>query len=122
MTHGSENLFRQQQAITQPSIDGNLIYGTRAYDQNRRRKLCWKTHDEYGTHRNEHGNAQADNGRRIPMSSEDTNEILKRAKMDKQSTIDLPDYADGYKQSRPEPELYKKDEINELLTGIHGDQ
>lgn len=122
ITHGSMQQFRQQQAITQPSIDttvsplidGNHIYGTRACDQNIKRNLCWKTPDDYGTHRNEHGYAQAASGR----CRDNTSEIFTRAK----STSDPTDYGDICKHSRLESEHYNKYEINEMLTCIHGAQ
>ncbi|KAG5384420.1 hypothetical protein IGI04_035890 [Brassica rapa subsp. trilocularis] len=75
------------------SIDRRYEFGYRAFDMYRARKLTWEQRDEYGVYRDECGHARGVAGEMIPVTKDDI---------------------------RLAPELYTKDEINEMVTGICG--
>ncbi|CAN6870776.1 unnamed protein product [Brassica oleracea] len=82
------------------SIDRRYECGRRAYDVYRARKFRWEQKDEY------------DNIRKI----------LERASLFEESHLCLPEHATSFTLTKLAPEIYTKDEINEMVTGICGAQ
>ncbi|KAF3550955.1 hypothetical protein DY000_02006891 [Brassica cretica] len=52
----------------------------------------------------------------------DIRRVLERASRDEPSYICLPEHANLYTQTKLVPEIYTKDEINEMLYGVCGEQ
>ncbi|KAG5400226.1 hypothetical protein IGI04_014833 [Brassica rapa subsp. trilocularis] len=129
MANGPDNLFLQQRrdseyqhmvidelfgtACVPPLIDDCLEFGRRAYNQNRQRRFHCKKRDECVVYRDDHGYARVVDGRGIHVSKEDIRAILERATMHERSYICLPEHAEGYTQSMPEPYTYNKEEVDE---------
>ncbi|KAG5400277.1 hypothetical protein IGI04_014884 [Brassica rapa subsp. trilocularis] len=77
------------------SIDKRYECGNRAFDMYGARKFTWERRDE---------------------------KLLERASLFEESYICLPEHVTSFTLTRLAPELYTKDEINEMVTGISGDQ
>ncbi|KAG5384194.1 hypothetical protein IGI04_035664 [Brassica rapa subsp. trilocularis] len=77
----------------QTSIDRRYEFGYRAFDMYGARKFTWERRDEYGVYRDECGHARG-----------------------------VAEQATSFTLTRLAPELYTKDEINEMVTGICGAQ
>ncbi|KAF3568109.1 hypothetical protein DY000_02013407 [Brassica cretica] len=75
------------------SIDRRYEFGYRAFDMYGARKFTWERRDEYGVYRDECGHARG-----------------------------VSEHATSFTLTRLAPELYTKDEINEMVTGICGAQ
>ncbi|KAG5393267.1 hypothetical protein IGI04_023230 [Brassica rapa subsp. trilocularis] len=104
------------------SIDRCYEFGNRAFDMYGARKFTWERRDEYGVYRNECGHARGVAGEMIPIKKDDIRKILERASLFEESHICLPEHATSLTLTRLAPELYTKDEINEMVTGICGAQ
>ncbi|KAG5397577.1 hypothetical protein IGI04_019391 [Brassica rapa subsp. trilocularis] len=94
------------------SIDRRYEFGHRALDMYGARKFIWERRDEYGVYRYEFGHARGD----------DIRKLLERASLFEESHICLPEHATSFTLTRLAPELYTKNEINEIVTGICGAQ
>ncbi|KAF3598433.1 hypothetical protein F2Q69_00035337 [Brassica cretica] len=70
----------------------------------------------------EHGNARGVDGHIIHVSKDDIRNFLERASMDENSYICLSEHERSFTQTKLIPEIYTKDEINEMLYGICGAQ
>ena len=66
--------------------------------------------------------ARGIDGNIINVSKDDIRSLLERASMDELTYICLPEHTKLFNQTRPEPEIYTKDEINEMIYGICGAQ
>ena len=104
------------------SIDRRYEFGNRAFDMYGARKFTWEQRDEYGVYRDECGHARGVAGEMIPVTKDDIRKLLERASLFEESHICLPGQATSFTLTRLAPELYTKDEINELVTGICGAQ
>ncbi|KAL0897743.1 hypothetical protein Bca101_081704 [Brassica carinata] len=104
------------------STDRRLESGLRAYDQYGARKFRWEQKDEYGVYRDEFGYARGVADEIIPVTKADIRNFLERASMSVQSYICFPEHAASFIETRLPPEIYTKDEINEIVTGICGAQ
>ncbi|KAG5378240.1 hypothetical protein IGI04_026082 [Brassica rapa subsp. trilocularis] len=104
------------------SIDRRYEFGNRAYDMYGARKFTWKRMDEYGVYRYECGHARGVAGEMIPVTKDDIRKLLERASLFEESHICLPEHATSFTLTRLAPELYTKDEINKMVTGICGAQ
>ncbi|KAG5397647.1 hypothetical protein IGI04_019461 [Brassica rapa subsp. trilocularis] len=104
------------------SIDRRYEFGYRAFDMYGARKFTWERRDEYGVYRDECGHAQGVAGEMIPVTKDDIRKLLERASLFEESHICLPEHATSFTLTRLAPELYTKDEINEMVTGICGAQ
>ncbi|KAF2555482.1 hypothetical protein F2Q68_00016478 [Brassica cretica] len=60
-------------------------------------------------------------GRTIPVHSKDIKRLLKRASRDEPTYICLPEHASSFTQTKLVPEIYTKDEINEMFYGVCGE-
>ncbi|KAF3555866.1 hypothetical protein F2Q69_00013329 [Brassica cretica] len=86
------------------------------------RKVQRELKDEYGVYIYESGYARSVAGEMIPVTEDNIRKILERASLFEESHICLPEHATSFTPTRPAPEIYTKDEINEMVTGIFGDQ
>ena len=58
----------------------------------------------------------------IPVTKDNIRKILERASLFEESHICLPEHATSFFNDTATTEIYTKDEINELVTGICGAQ
>ncbi|KAG5401125.1 hypothetical protein IGI04_015732 [Brassica rapa subsp. trilocularis] len=104
------------------SIDRRYKFGHRTFDMYGARKFTWERRDEYGVYRDECGHARGIAGEMIPVTKDDIRKLLERASLFEEDHICLPEHATSFTLTRLAPELYTKDEINEMVTGICGAQ
>ncbi|KAG5384855.1 hypothetical protein IGI04_036325 [Brassica rapa subsp. trilocularis] len=104
------------------SIDIRYEFGNRAFDMYGARKFTWEQRDEYGVYRDECGHARGVAGEMIPVTKDDIRKLLERASLFEESHICLPEHTTSFTLTRLAPELYTKDEINEMVFGICGAQ
>ncbi|KAF3564671.1 hypothetical protein DY000_02015948 [Brassica cretica] len=62
-----------------------------------------------------------EDGRTIPVHTKDIKRLLKRASRDEPAYICLPEHASSFTQTKLVPEIYTKDEINEMFYGVCGE-
>ncbi|KAF3541173.1 hypothetical protein F2Q69_00022449 [Brassica cretica] len=105
-----------------PSIDRRYECGRRAYDIYGARKFRWEQKDEYGVYRDEYGYARSVAGEMIPITKDNIRKILERASLFEESHLCLPKHATFFTPTKLAQEIYTKDEINEMVTGICGAQ
>ncbi|KAG5393369.1 hypothetical protein IGI04_023332 [Brassica rapa subsp. trilocularis] len=105
-----------------PSINSRYEFGHRAYDIYGARKFTWEQKDEYGVYKDEFGYARNVAGEMIHITKDNIRKILERASLYEESHICLPEHATSFTPTRLVPEIYTKDEINEMVTGICGAQ
>ncbi|KAF3510425.1 hypothetical protein F2Q69_00006431 [Brassica cretica] len=103
-----------------PSIDRRYEFGHRAYDIYEARKFRWDPKDEYGVYRDESGYARSVAGEMIPVTKDNIRKILETASLFEESNLCLPEHATSFTPTKLAPEIYTKDEINEMVTGICG--
>ena len=85
-------------------------------------KFYWEEKDQYGDYRDEHGYARDLDGNTILLHNMDIRRVLERASRDEPSYICLPEYANLFSQTKLVPEIYTKDEINDMFYGVCGEQ
>ncbi|KAF3585149.1 hypothetical protein F2Q69_00029888 [Brassica cretica] len=104
------------------SIDRRPEFGRRAFDLFGTRKLYWEENDEYGVYRDDQGCARDVDGHIINVSKDDIRKLMERALIDEHSYICLPEHASSFTQTKLVPEIYTKDEIDEMFYGDCGAQ
>ncbi|KAG5393282.1 hypothetical protein IGI04_023245 [Brassica rapa subsp. trilocularis] len=104
------------------SLDRRYECGNRAFDMYRARKFTWEQRDEYGVYRDECGHARGVAGEMIPVTKDNIKKLLERASLFEESHICLPEHATSFTLTTLAPELYTKDEIDEMVFGICGAQ
>ncbi|KAG5375941.1 hypothetical protein IGI04_040537 [Brassica rapa subsp. trilocularis] len=104
------------------SIDRCYECGSRAFDMYGARKFTWEQRDQYGVYRDERGHARSAAGEMIPVTKDSIRKILERASLFEESHICLPEHATSFTLTRLAPELYTKEEIDEMVFGICGAQ
>ncbi|KAF3611189.1 hypothetical protein DY000_02048875 [Brassica cretica] len=104
-----------------PTIARQPEFGRRAYDLYGNRKFYWEEKDEYGVYRDDREFARDLDGRTIPVHTKDIKRLLKRASRDEPAYICLPEHASSFTQTKLVPEIYTKDEINEMFYGVCGE-
>ncbi|KAF3585164.1 hypothetical protein F2Q69_00029146 [Brassica cretica] len=104
------------------SIDRRYECGNRAFDMYGARKFTWEQREEYGVYRDERGHARGAAGEMIPVTKDNIRKILERASLFEESHICLPEHATSFTLTRLAPELYTKEEIDEMVFGICGAQ
>ncbi|KAF3586637.1 hypothetical protein F2Q69_00027412 [Brassica cretica] len=77
--------------------------------------------DEYGVYRDDRKFARDLEGHTIPVHTKDIRRLLERASRDEPAYICLPEHASSFTQTQWVPELYTKDEINEMFYGVCGE-
>ncbi|KAF3610718.1 hypothetical protein DY000_02048578 [Brassica cretica] len=105
-----------------PSIDRRPKFGRRAFDLFGTRKFYWEENDEYGVYRDDQGCARDVDGHIINVSKDDIRKLMERASIDEHSYICLPEHASSFTQTKLVPEIYTKDEIDEMFYGVCGAQ
>ncbi|KAF3488052.1 hypothetical protein F2Q69_00052447 [Brassica cretica] len=124
---GCSNIVRQGNTNVvdkrpSPSIDRRYEFGHRAYDIYGAKKFRWEHKDGYGVYKDEFGYARSVAGEMIPVTKENIRKILESASLYEESHICLPEQATSFTPTRLALEIYTKDEINEMVTGIWGAQ
>ncbi|KAF3588291.1 hypothetical protein F2Q69_00030413 [Brassica cretica] len=127
---GTKKSFKQRtRHPTQPSIDVDAPtsvdrmpeFGRRAFDLLGTRRFYWEEKDEYGIYRDDQGYARDQDGHTIHVHNRDIRRLLGRASRDEPSYICLPEHASSFTQTKLVPEIYTKDEINEMFYGVCGE-
>ncbi|KAF3598262.1 hypothetical protein F2Q69_00035400 [Brassica cretica] len=126
---GIENSFRQRSHhTTYPSINIDVLtvarqpkFGKRAYDLYGNRKFYWEEKDEYGVYRDDREFARDLDVHTIPVHTKDIRRLLERTSRDEPAYICLPEHANSFTQTKLVPEIYTKDEINEMFYGVCGE-
>ncbi|KAF3599198.1 hypothetical protein F2Q69_00035049 [Brassica cretica] len=128
---GVDNRYKQKNRHhTRPSIDiddptsvdRRPEFGKRAYDRDGIRRFHWEKKDEYGVYRDDQGHATDVDGHTIRVSKDDMRRLLETASRDEPNYICLPEHASSFTQTMLVPEIYTKDEINEMFYGVCGAQ
>ena len=121
--HKSRYPSRLSIDVTLPvSVDRHHEFGRRAYDLYGNRKLSWEEKDEYGIYRDDQRYARDIDGNTIRLHNTNIRRVLERASRDEPSYICLPEHANLFTQTKLVPEIYTKDEINEMFYGVCGEQ
>ncbi|KAF3534464.1 hypothetical protein DY000_02040352 [Brassica cretica] len=126
---GIENSFKQRSRhTTYPSINIDVPtvarhpeFGKRAYDLYGNRKFYWEEKDEYGVYRYDREFARDLDGHTIPVHTKDIRILRERTSRDEPAYICLPEHASSFTQTALVPEIYTKDEINEMFYGVYGE-
>ncbi|KAF2600764.1 hypothetical protein F2Q68_00009780 [Brassica cretica] len=85
-------------------------------------RFRWEHKKEYGVYRDESGHARSATGDMISVTKDDIRKILERASLFGEGHICLPKHATSFTPTTLAPEIYTKDEINDMVTGICGTQ
>ncbi|KAF3610552.1 hypothetical protein DY000_02048264 [Brassica cretica] len=96
-------------------------FGRRAYDLYGHRKFYWEEKDEYEVYRDDQRYARDLDGNTIRIHNTDIRRVLERASRDEPSYICLPEHANLFTHTKLVPEIYTKDEINEMFYGVCGE-
>ncbi|KAF3583190.1 hypothetical protein F2Q69_00029499 [Brassica cretica] len=123
--NGADNLFMHhrntiEQKATKEFYD-TAEFGRRAYDLYGHRKFYSEEKDEYGVYRDDQRYARDLDGNTIRLHSTDIRRVLERASRDEPSYICLPEHANLFTQTKLIPEIYTKDEIDEMFYGVSGE-
>ena len=110
-----------------PSIDRRYECGRRAYDSFGTKKFRWEEKNEYGVYRDESGHARSAPGDIIHVTKDDIRKVLESASLFGEGNICLPEQATSHTPTTLPPitlapEIYTKEEINKMVTGICGAQ
>ncbi|KAF3538702.1 hypothetical protein F2Q69_00021626 [Brassica cretica] len=107
---------------TPSSFDRRPKFGKRAYDRDGTRRFHLEEKDEYGIYRDDYGHAIDVDEHIIRVSKDDIRSLLERASMDEDSYLCLQEHARSFTQIKLVPEIYIKDEINEMFYVVCGAQ
>ncbi|KAF2587185.1 hypothetical protein F2Q70_00035924 [Brassica cretica] len=121
--NGANNLFMQQRTV--PAHHKRVtkeLYDTTGGIDNRFKKFYWEEKDEYGVYRDDQGCARDVDGHIINVSKDDIRKLMERPSRDEHNYIRLPEHASSFTQTKLVPEIYTKDEINEMFYGVCGAQ
>ncbi|KAF3538255.1 hypothetical protein F2Q69_00021714 [Brassica cretica] len=124
LTQDEFGIFRDPDGSARP-IDRRALrpeFGRRAFDLFGTRKFYWEEKDEYGVYRDDHGYARDMDGHIISVSRDDIKKLMERASRDEHNYICHPKHASLFTQTKLAPEIYNKDEINEMFYGVCGAQ
>ncbi|KAF2616534.1 hypothetical protein F2Q68_00039819 [Brassica cretica] len=128
---GIDKRFKQRSRhLTRPSIDVDIPtsvdirpkFGRRAFDLFGTRKFYWEENDEYGIYRDDQGYGRDLDGHAICVHRKDIRRLLERASRDEPNYICLPEHASSFTQTKLVPEIYTKDDNNEMFYGVCGEQ
>ncbi|KAF2573098.1 hypothetical protein F2Q70_00004545 [Brassica cretica] len=110
--------------ISTSSYDTKEFYDTAGgIDKSfKQRNFYWEEKNEYGVYIDDQGYAIYLEGRTIRVHNRDIRRLLERASSDEPSYICLPEHASLFTQTKLVPEIYTKDEINEMFYGVCGAQ
>ncbi|KAF2533620.1 hypothetical protein F2Q70_00029743 [Brassica cretica] len=124
-----KSLKQKTRHPTQPSIDVDVPtsvdkrpeFGRRAFDLLGTRRFYWEEKDEYGIYRDDQGYARDLDGHTIRVHNRYIRRLLERASRDEPSYICLPEHASSFIHTKLVPEIYPKDDINEMFYGVYGE-
>ena len=128
---GIDKRFKQKyRHPNRPSIDVDVPtlvdkrpkFGRRAFDFFGTRRFYWEEKDEYGINKDDQGYARDIDGHTIRDHNNDIRRLLKRASRDEPNYICLLEHARSFSQTKLVPEIYTKDKINEMFSGVCGEQ
>ncbi|KAF3516279.1 hypothetical protein DY000_02059998 [Brassica cretica] len=132
--NGADNLFMHQRsnrekkstkefydAADVPTVTRQPEFSSRAFDPYGNMKFYWEEKDEYGVYRNDREFSRDLDGHTIPVHNKDIRRLLERASRDEPAYICLPEHASQFTQTKLVPEIYTKDEINEMFYGVCGE-
>ncbi|KAG5400100.1 hypothetical protein IGI04_014707 [Brassica rapa subsp. trilocularis] len=135
MANGADNLFMQQRTVpahqqrfakefydTAGSIDNRFKKKYRHPTQPSIDKILLEENDEYRVYRDDQGCARDVDGHIINVSKEDIRKLMEKASRDEHNYICLLEHASSFTQTKLVPEIYTKDEINEMFYGVFGAQ
>ncbi|KAG5393309.1 hypothetical protein IGI04_023272 [Brassica rapa subsp. trilocularis] len=126
---GIKNSFKQRSChTTHPSINIDVPtvtrqpeFGKRAYDLYGNKKFYWEEKDEYGVYRDDREFARDLDGHTIPIHTKDIRRLMERVSRDEPAYICLLVHASSFTQRKLVPEIYTKNEINEMFYGVCGE-
>ncbi|KAF3493831.1 hypothetical protein DY000_02053528 [Brassica cretica] len=123
-SNGADNLFMHQRNIPEHHHKFTKeFYDTAGgIDKSFKQRFYWEENDEYGIYRDDQGYARDLDGHAIRVHSKDIRRLLERASRDEPNYICLPKHASSFTQTKLVPEIYTKDEINEMFYGVCGEQ
>ncbi|KAF3549083.1 hypothetical protein DY000_02006987 [Brassica cretica] len=104
------------------SVDRRPEFCRRAFDLFGTRKFYWEEKDEYGIYRDDQGYTRDVDGLTIRVHNKDIRRLLERASRGEPNYICLPEHDISFTQTKLVPDIYTKDEINEMFYGVCGDQ
>ncbi|KAF3489940.1 hypothetical protein F2Q69_00052884 [Brassica cretica] len=103
------------------SVDRQPEFGRRAYDLYGNMEFYLEEKDEYGVYRDDQRYARDLDGNTIRLHNTDIRQLLERASRDEPSYICLPEHSNLFTQTKLVPEIYTKDEINDMFYGVNGE-
>ncbi|KAF3594861.1 hypothetical protein DY000_02021616 [Brassica cretica] len=103
------------------SVDRQPEFGRRAYDLYGNMEFYLEEKDEYGVYRDDQRYARDLDGNTIRLHNTDIRQLLERASRDEPSYICLPEHSNLFTKTKLVPEIYTKDEINEMFYGVYGE-
>ncbi|KAF2560480.1 hypothetical protein F2Q70_00015642 [Brassica cretica] len=124
--NGADNLFMHQRSNLEQKT-AKEFYDTLSTDsQNLEGEplismALWEEKDEYGVYRDDREFARDLDGHTIPVHNKDIRRLLERASRDEPAYICLLEHASSFKHTKLVPEIYTKDEINEMFYGVCGE-
>ncbi|KAF2620901.1 hypothetical protein F2Q68_00039071 [Brassica cretica] len=129
--NGADNLFMHQRNIPEHQQKFTKEFTAGGIDKNFKQRSRHPTQqsvdvdeekDEYGIYRDDQGYARDLDGHAIRVHSKDIRRLLERTSRDEPNYICLPEHASSFTQTKLVPEIYTKDEINEMFYGVCGEQ
>ncbi|KAF2609159.1 hypothetical protein F2Q68_00043021 [Brassica cretica] len=130
--NGANTMFMHQRSNPEQKATKES-YGTAGgIDNGFIQRFCHTTHpsideillgreDEYGIYRDDREFARDLDVHTIPVHNKDIRRLLERASRDEPTYICLPEHASSFTQTKLVPEIYTKDEINEMFYGVCGE-
>ncbi|KAF3598091.1 hypothetical protein DY000_02020980 [Brassica cretica] len=110
----ADNLFMHQRSIPEQKT-------TKEFYDTAGATIRQKEKDEYGVYRDDREFARDLDGHTIPVHNKDIRRLLERDSRDEPAYICLPEHASSFTQAKLVPEIYTKDEINEMFYGVCGE-
>ncbi|KAF3580544.1 hypothetical protein DY000_02031136 [Brassica cretica] len=102
------------------SIDRRPEFGKIAYDRDGTRRFHWEEKDEYGVYRDDYEHARDVDVHIIRVSKDDIISLLERASMEEHIYLCLQEHGRSFTQTKLVPDIYTKDDINEMFYGVCG--
>ncbi|KAF3493732.1 hypothetical protein DY000_02055544 [Brassica cretica] len=126
--NGADNLFMHQRSNPEQKTTKEFYY-TAGIENSFKQRSRHTTHpsidvdekDEYGIYRDDREFARDLDRHTIPIHNKDIRRLLERASRDEPAYIRLPEHASSFTQTKLVPEIYTKDEMNEMFYGVCGE-
>ncbi|KAF3557376.1 hypothetical protein F2Q69_00013037 [Brassica cretica] len=104
------------------SIDRRPEFGKIAYDRDGTRRFHWEEKDEYEVYRDDYEHATDVDVHIIRVSKDDIISLPERASMEEHIYLCLQEHGRSFTQTKLVPDIYTKDDINEMFYGVCGAQ